>query len=71
MVTKEEMNKAFRIAYDAMADRLEPEYTKEYFMGASGDFSELVKENSGNKLLPFLLVAVYDYLAYDAKEKNK
>ena len=70
MVNEEEKKIAFRIAYNVLTARKDPEFTAEYFEGVFKEFNKLVAENKGNGLLPYLLLGVYEYLEKEAKGRS-
>lgn len=67
MVSETEKKTAFRIAYDAITARKEPQFTAEYFDGVTSEFTSLIEANKGNRLLPCLLIGVYKYLEEEAR----
>lgn len=71
MVGMDEKKTAFRLAYNALNAHPNPEYTSEYFRRVCGEFGEISAGAKGNRLLPFLLSAIYDYLTMEAKEAAK
>lgn len=68
MISDADKKAAFRIAYDVLSARKEPEFTAEYFDGVFREFNTLVESNKGNRLLPRLLLGVYEYLDEEARK---
>ena len=66
---EEEKKTAFRIAYDFLGKHTEPKYDVDYFMDTTDEIKELYHQNRGNKLLPFLLMGVYEYIVAIARER--
>ena len=71
MVGEQETKEAFRAAYDYFSSVGEPNNTEEYFVHLLVLVNNTVKSHKGNKLLPFLLSGIYEYLSEEARGKLK
>lgn len=71
MISEADKKAAFRIAYDVLTARANPEFTAEYFEGVHREFNTLVGQHKENRLLPRLLLGVYEYLEEEAKRSDK
>jgi len=63
------MKKAFRLAYNALENAEEPEFTDGYFQRTADALVQVSKENPDNPILEYLLGGIYHYLSDTAEEK--
>lgn len=63
-----EIKRAFRVAYDFVVSHQHPQFTGEYFAGILDEYREIRKSGDRNVLLECLLMGIYEYLGWKAKD---
>ena len=71
MLKPEDVKKAFRAAYNLYEKYPAPVHEAGFFDRVSDEIDSMARENPGNDLMPYLLMAVYNYLDHASGEGQK
>ena len=70
MVGEQEKKEAFRAAYNYLSSVSEPKNTEDYYAQLIVLANHTMDSCKGNRLLPFLLSGIYEYLSEEARGRG-